>query len=151
MKKIKLSNNQFALVDDRDFEYLNQWKWSFDGRYATRSKHIRLDKNEYKSKKIYLHRLLVDKSYGVIDHINLDSLDNRRSNLRVTTVSANIRNGKLRKNNKSGITGVYFDKNKKKWLSQIMVNRKHIHLGNFIDIKNAILSRKQAEETYYAT
>ena len=151
MKKIKLSNNQFTIVDDQDFEYLNQWKWSFDGRYATRSKHIKIEKNEYKSKKVYLHHLLVDKSYGVIDHINRNPLDNKRSNLRVTSVSANIRNGNLRKNNSSGTTGVYFDKNKKKWLSQIMVNRKHISLGAYDSKELAIYYRKQGEDKYYAT
>ena len=149
MKEISLTKGKVAIVDDEDFEYLNQWKWSFDGSYATRSKHIKINKNKYKSKKVYLHHLLVDRSNGVIDYKKRNKLDNRRLNVRVVSVASNIRNGKLRKNNKSGITGVYFDKNKHKWLSQIMVNKKHISLGAYESKELAIKAREQGENKYY--
>lgn len=142
MKKIKLSQNKFAIVDDGDFIWSRKYKWSYDRGYAVRND---------KGKKIYLHSMLIARRQGfVIDHINKNSLDNRRSNLRLATISSNIRNGTLRKNNKSGFLGVSWDRFYKKWVSQIMVKRKHIFLGRYSDLKEAIKARELAEIKYYA-
>ncbi len=150
MEEINLSNSQISIVDKEDFDFLNQWNWSFDGNYATRSQHIRISKNKYRSKKIYMHRLIMgNEDELVIDHINKNKIDNRKSNLRFSTVSSNIRNGSLRKSNKSGVQGVYWCKFSKKWVSQIMVKRKHIHLGKFSNKQEAISARKVAEEKYF--
>lgn len=82
LKTIKLTQNKYAKVDDRDYSTLLSINWHFDGRYAA-------NKNK---KKIHMHRLIMGDLPLDIDHINGDKLDNRRSNLRFCTRSANIRN-----------------------------------------------------------
>lgn len=101
-------------------------------------------------KLIEMHRFIVKAKKGeIVDHINGNTLDNRRKNLRVVTNSENIRKGKIRTNNRSGITGVSFDKERKRWLAEIKIMYKHIHLGRFKTKKEAIKARKEAEKKYY--
>jgi len=99
-------------------------------------------------KLISLHRTITNAPKGCyVDHVNGNTLDNRLSNLRVCTNAANIRNGKLRTNNKSGYTGVRLEY--KKWVSRIRVNYEVITLGKFSTIEEAIEARKQAEIVYF--
>lgn len=151
MKKIKLTQGKYALVDDSDFEFLNQWKWYLsDSGYAIRTKYVRLGLNKYTSKNIRMHRLINNTPEGVsTDHINRNRLDNKRENLRNVTKSQNAINSKIKENNKSGITGVYWDKFTKKWRAEIKFNYKKISLGRFVNIKDAILARKKGEIKYH--
>lgn len=72
-----------------------------------------------------------------IDHINGNRSDNRICNLREATNQENIFNSKLSKANTSGIKGVTWDKQKKKWVAQIMLNYKTIKIGRFKNIEDA--------------
>lgn len=83
-----------------------------------------------------------------IDHINGNGLDNRIDNLRDVSQSENCRNMKRSKLNKSGFTGVSWDKEANKWTSYIQHNRKKIKLGRFKEMNNAILARKIAEKVF---
>lgn len=95
--------------------------------------------------KEYLHRYIMGTMPKgmVVDHINRNTLDNRRQNLRVVTIQENLRN-QLRPNNKTGYTGVSIG-HKGKYNAQIKHNYKKIHLGTFDTIKEALEARKQAE------
>ena len=84
-----------------------------------------------------------------VDHINHDLLDNRKSNLRVTTKSQNQMNNKLAKNNTSGVTGVSYCKESGKWVSYIHLYNKRITLGYFIDFDDAVKARLNAEDEYF--
>ena len=152
MKKIKLSKGYETLVDNEDFEWLNQWKWHLnDGGYALRSIYIKLAIGKYTSKHIRMHREINKTPQGFdTDHINRNKLDNRRANLRTVTRSKNMINVGLRVNNKSGYIGVYWDKFTNKWRAEIKINYKKITLGRFINIKEAITVRKKAEGVYHA-
>jgi len=66
-----------------------------------------------------------------IDHINGDSKDNRITNLRECTRAQNVRNGKVR--GASKFKGVSWDKGRRKWIAQIVINKKSIKLGGFED------------------
>jgi hypothetical protein len=83
-----------------------------------------------------------------IDHINGDSLDNRRENLRLVTNQDNHKNLAMRSNNKSGVMGVGLNKATGKWEVCIHVNGKKKFLGLFTDLKEAARVRKQAEVKY---
>lgn len=85
---------------------------------------------------------------GVVDHENHNGRDNRIVNLRDVTHAENLRNAKRSKANKSGVTGVYWNKVARKWHASIGggVNRKIIYLGLFSDIEVAKAARKKAEE-----
>lgn len=99
---------------------------------------------------IRMHRIIMDVSDDLdIDHKNHNTLDNRKEYLRVCTRQQNIFNSKIRKTNKSGITGVWWSDELGKWRSQITVNGKDIILGWFFDKENAIKARKKAEKKYF--
>ena len=102
---------------------------------------------------ILIHRLIFFDKYPdgnfTVDHIGHNTLDNRKHKLRVSTQKNNSRNLRLRSNNTSGATGVYWSKNKNKWCAQIMVNYKVISLGSYNNFVDAVKIRKNAEEKYF--
>jgi len=144
MKKIKLTQGKYALVDNENFEWLNQWKWKFDSTgYAA--------KTVYPKGKVYMHQVINETVDGfVTDHINRNKLDNRRENLRTVTYTENLRNTGLRNTNTSGYKGIYWWRKRNKWQVSINVNYLKIHLGLFKDIGDAIKARKHGEELYWA-
>ena len=106
-----------------------------------------------RNKKGFLfHRDFLDAGDLHIDHINPiteNFVDNRRSNLRIVTVSQNAMNRRVSSNNTSGIPGVYWNLNEKKWRAYITINRKMKHLGCFDNKDHAIGARQQAEREYF--
>ena len=107
----------------------------------------------YKGKKYYAHRLAFLYMTGnfpnnFVDHINHDSLDNRYCNLRMASSTDNQRNKIPHKNNKTGITGVFFCKKRKKYISAITIKNKHKHLSYGNDFFEACCRRKSAELKY---
>lgn len=135
MTNIKLSKGKFALVDDSDYEWLNAWKWHIArGKYAGR-----IIKQGDKSQCVYMHRFIMDAPKGlVVDHINGDPLDNRRTNLRVCTQSDNLSNQRLSRRNTSGYKGVYFDQFRNKWVAQTHKYGKHIFIGRYPTKEQAV-------------
>ncbi len=85
---------------------------------------------------------------GVIDHINGIGLDNRIANLRCVTHQKNCSNRKMNSDNSSGFKGVFWHKGCKRWTAKITVGGKQFHLGTFIDIKDAVRARKEAERKH---
>lgn len=83
------------------------------------------------------------------DHINRNTLDNRKANLRHSTIQQNNFNKSLFKNNTSGIIGVHWDKRICKWIARIQIDGTRISLGKF-DVKDdAIKARLLAEKEYF--
>ena len=80
-----------------------------------------------------------------IDHINRVRHDNRLSNLRAVSGSENCRNRKLIASNTSGVCGVGWDKESRKWAAIIKVNGKQRRLGRFKSFNDAVAARKEAE------
>lgn len=124
MRQIPLTQGKYALVDDDDFDWLNQWKWSFSGtRYAWRGKGVN---------RILMHRLILNPAQGFFtDHKNGNGLDNRKSNLRIASLSQNQWNYSIPKSNTSGFKGVSWYKKTKRWQAQIKKYSKSIHIGYF--------------------
>ena len=99
-----------------------------------------------------LHRFIMNYTDNkTVDHINHNTLDNRKCNLRVCNKSQNAQNSKIPINNTSGIKGVSRNKkNKYKcWRAYITINQNRIELGNFYTIEEAIATRKEAEKKYF--
>lgn len=134
MKKLPLRNRKkeikfWILVDDEDFDWLNQWHWSSTSVKNGRKPYARRNP---KSGHVYLHRLIKNcPKEKEVDHINGDTLDNRKRNLRICSKSENSMNHGKRSDNTSGFKGVCWDKATKKWRVEIMVRRKPIYMGVF--------------------
>lgn len=119
--KCIVSNGKSFLIDKDDYEVVNKINW-------TVSKN-----NVVASKNYLLHRYLLnikDKSL-VIDHINHNPKDNRKSNLRICTAHQNAMNCSIPINNTSGYKGVSWSKQHSKWISYIKYKYKKIHIGLF--------------------
>jgi len=151
MKKIKLSQNQFALVDDEDFEKLNNRKWSakFDNHTNKFYAYGHLDKkNNYKS--ILMHRFIMGfPTNKQIDHINKDTLDNRKINLRIVTNAQNQANRWKNKKCSSKYKGVIYLSKINKWYSRICFAKKSYNIGIFNSEEEAGLAyNKKAKELF---
>ena len=150
-KEIQLTQGKVAIVDDEDFDYLNQWKWSLRPTGNGISYAIRGFKKHEKSKikSISMHRQIMnpDKGY-VIDHIDGNTLNNQKINLRICTQSQNCGNQKIPINNTTGFKGVQFNKIQNRYYAQITVNKKNIYLGSFIDPIDAAKAYNEAAIKY---
>ncbi len=83
-----------------------------------------------------------------VDHINGNRSDNRLSNLRTVSRDENLLNKSMYSNNKTGVTGVNWHKQHRKWYVGIRANKKSKFVGLFDDLPSAIAARKSAERTY---
>ena len=138
MKKIQLGGHRsggvirdYALVDDEDFEELNQYRWSVAKRRAVfyAQRNLRLDN---KRVTVFMHTQIIKAHQGLeIDHIDGNGLNNQRSNLRTCTSEENKMNRGKFVNNTSGFKGVSWHKPAMKWRAQINANGKTTHLGLF--------------------
>lgn len=138
MKQIPLTQGKFALVDDEDYEFLNQWKWCYQiPGYAVRG----IKKNG-KTKIMIMHRVILKASRGtVLDHINGNGLDNRRSNLRICTQQQNTRNSHKRRTSiSSKHKGVHYSTKDQRWVTQIQQGGKRVHIGHFKSEHHAALA-----------
>lgn len=147
MKTIPLSRGLVALIDDCDLEWLSKYCWNAGRPGKGRPCYARTwlqDANGNK-KKVSMHRLIMNPPDGmVVDHKNLNQLDNRRENLRICTQAQNLANSPLTSRNKSGFKGVHSN-GKGKWFSQF--RRKTV--GTFNTPEEAALAYKKAALDYW--
>ncbi len=145
MQKIDLTQGRSALVDDKDFEYLNQFKWQYNNGYASRTRKV----TEGDRGTIWMHREIlntpVDKD---TDHINGDTLDNRGLNLRVCTRAQNQRNRHIVRG-MSKFKGVHWSKAAKKWEARIKAGVGRVTLGYFDIEEDAALAYNTAALKYF--
>jgi hypothetical protein len=126
MNEIRMLSGNVVKVSDEDFDALKEYEWREFGRYAGRIVQV----NAMRNFVIYMHRQIMEHPEGlVIDHLNGDGLDNRRSNLRIATRSQNQFNRVSNKNSESRFKGV--TRKGDKWRAQIKVNGRNVHLGCF--------------------
>lgn len=146
MKKIEFSNGLHTIVDDEDFAWLSEYTWWSD-----------LKKNglRYAYTKVYrangirtsmpMSRMIlgVISKRLVVDHINCNSLDNRRENLRICTYRQNQQNRRSMFRS-SRYPGVSYDKNTGKFRTSISVDRKTFCLGSYSSERDAAIVYESA-------
>lgn len=122
-KLIPLTQGKFAMVDNDDFEYLSQFNWCYKEGYA-----------ENRSLGM-MHRVIlkVTDPKVFVDHRKHNTLDNRKSELRLCDIRKNRRNSKPYKNSTSVYKGVSWAKHVDKWVAQLTHVGKNYHLGLFDD------------------
>lgn len=139
-----------VLIDTNDFELANSFpnRWQMiDGHKGEKFYTWGRKVTDYNARRFSLHRLILgDMQEGnVVDHINGDTLDNRRCNLREVTPAQNVQNVKrARSNSKSGILGVHWVKRLNKWNATVRVNGTRYDLGMYTDIADAEMAVKIA-------
>lgn len=144
--KIPLTQGQFALIDICDIDLVKEHSWYAAWNTRTNSYYAvaKIPNSEGKRVSIPMHRYIMNPPKEIlVDHINIISYDNRRSNLRLATFSENIRNRLLSSSNSSGFKGVYWHTQSKRWRAQITVDGNRIYLGSF-------LTPEEAHEAYCA-
>jgi HNH endonuclease len=146
IRYIPLTRGLHAIVDADDHEWLSQYKW-YAGRPTSAGK-IYARRNRRGGGIILMHRQIMDAPKGmVVDHINGNSLDNRRCNLRLCTQTENIQNSRQRTDAKSRFKGVYPKDDK--WYARVSHRGKVYYLGTFDDDVEAAKARdRKASELY---
>lgn len=100
---------------------------------------------------LYVHTIIYLLNHGHLPHFSIDHIDgvktnNRIENLRDVSQQDNCKNSGLRSDNTSGVVGVSYSKEKKKYEAYINPEKgKRVLLGRFTELKEAIKVRKQAE------
>lgn len=139
---VAISRGCAALIDREDQDLVLAHKWSATpkrrhgvGWYAA----SRIQRNGNR-RTLLMHRLILGLTDGRIevDHIHGDTLDNRRSQLRVCTHGQNAKNRGKNPSNRSGYRGVHWDKQSQKWRAEIWSDGKHYRLGRFDRIDDAV-------------
>lgn len=151
----------YTLIDVDDLEKVKAFKytWCASYNFSTKSYYAYVttypkDENGVLGRgRLSLHRFLMNPNNtpGIqIDHINHDTLDNRKSNLRITNAGENFRN-RTRKNsnNTSGYRNVIWNKSSGKWSVVICKDYKQIHLGSYDDVDEAGRVAEEARKQYY--
>jgi hypothetical protein len=129
MREIPLTRNMVAIVDDADYEWLMQWKWSAHWKKSTRS--FAAVRNEG-GRTVAMHREILGLKFGDPiqgDHDNHDTLDNRRQNLRRANHRQQGFNRRRHRDSGSEFKGVRFHKHTGKYMARIAHGGKELYLG----------------------
>ena len=141
VRMIPLGDGGYAYVDAADYDWLNQWNWHLDHGYAARYD---------KSKRILMHRLIMQPPEAMVVHHRDDSRTNNcRCNLCVCTPQENTRNKRRSSNSSSIFKGVTYCKEKRKWSAMCTYNGKAHRLGCFaVEVEAARAYDRAAAEWF---
>jgi hypothetical protein len=152
MRKLPITKGHFTIVDDDDFERVCIFRWCYYGDgYAARGY-----RENGKVRIVRLHHMIIGNPRPgfLVDHINGNRLDNRKSNLRFVTNQQNIFNSQKRQliisgGNSSKYKGVTWMTDSNKWRNRITLGGREFHLGVFESEQEAALAYNQAAIKFY--
>jgi hypothetical protein len=129
---VPLPDGRHVLIDTSSIALVRGRCWSVETHGYARAR--------LGDRTVQMHRLIMNVTLGdkvIVDHINGDRLDNRRSNLRIATVAQNSRNTRLSRLNSSGYKGVSWRSREQRWMARITRNGKSRYLGYFATAEEA--------------
>jgi len=141
------------MVDDIDYDWISKYHWQYKVGSNGKYKYNGYAKRGIKC--IGMHREIMERIVGKIfsfievDHINGDTLDNRRCNLRLCDKFQQNQNSVKRRDNTSGCRGVNFFKPRQRWVARIQYMNKRTSLGYFKNKEDAICAYKEASKKYF--
>jgi len=128
----RMKNRIRFKVDLDDINRVNEHEWFYSNGYI---------KALINDKWVTLHRFIMNPSAEqIVDHIDGDKLNNMKENLRLCSKAENQRNQKIHKNNTSGYKGVRWNEKDKRWRAYIRKDSKSIYIGNFKELKEAVIA-----------
>lgn len=142
----RAGNKYEVLVDKKDWYVMFKYKWTV---YVKAGRPYVIS-----GKNTPLHKVIFNREYKrpfCIDHINGNTLDNRKKNLRLVPDSHNVQNSKMFKTNSSGYRGVSYRKVRDQYEAYIMQNRKKIFLGYFDTAKEASKAYDEAARKLFGS
>ena len=145
-RRIKLTWGKWAIVDAEDYDRLRTYKWC--GVEEGRSWYAKTFQRD--GLPLWMHRLILDAPKGlVVDHIDHDGLNNRKTNLRLCTNAQNQQNRRPHRGGTSRYKGVHRVKSRNKFRASLTHNGKRFQLGYFnSEIDAAKAYDKKAREVF---
>jgi hypothetical protein len=148
MKKYIQLKHGTAIIDEQDFDRINQYKWNSVDNDGTGKRHYATCK--IRGMTVYMHRMVMGAQSGeTVDHIDGNGLNNSRENLRFVVPSQNNLNQRAREDNTSGHKGISWCPDREKYQVYINVDRKRKSLGRYRTLEEAIYVRDQAAKKHY--
>jgi hypothetical protein len=148
---IPMNANDLDKLEKVDRSVHVSWHSAIQGYYAEVCDYLGTFDGKPKYKTLLLHRILTEADKNThVDHINHDTLDNRKENLRVTEVKDNLTHRKSRNsNNKSGYRNVSWNSYYGKWVVQLQIDGKNTILDYFDDVHEAGKFAEEMRLKYY--
>lgn len=133
--------------------YIKAWNTKYAGKQAGNLTGLGYLHTQAFGRRLFVHRIVWLFAHNewpptLLDHVNGDRADNRISNLRAVPHAINLRNQALRRTNKSGVMGVHWSAQRRKWVAKIVVGGRTIILGHFDSVDEAASARKEADRQY---
>jgi len=151
MKEIQLTQGKVAIVDDEDYQMVNQFKW-----YALKNGNTfyarRVVPVNGRQKTVHMHQFIIGDTpkKSDIDHKDGNGCNNQKLNLRICTHQENMMNQKKPDKNCTSIyKGVCWHKRDNKWQSRIQIDGKLIHIGYFMDESDAARAYDKAAKHHF--
>ena len=146
----KKYGNKEIIIDSEDWDKVKKYHWVI-GRHPRRNKFYITYKDYINKTDLKLHRIILNLNDPILqgDHIDGNTLDNRKINLRICNNAENNRNKDKPKSNTSGYKGVSWLNRIDKWRAYINVNKKQIHLGLFDSKDKAAIAYNIAALKYH--
>lgn len=150
-----------TFIDTEDLDKIQNFAYKFtaskfrtpDDYYALATIYLGIKDGIPRYSTVRLSRIVMDcvgNRRVVVDHRNYDTLDNRKNNLRVSSIDKNVKHrGRLNKNNTSGYRNVTWSESYKKWIVQLQINHKNKILGKFDDKDEAGKFAAEMRALYY--
>lgn len=142
---VQLTQGSVCVLDTSAWEEIKHRTWHVNGNYACSAYYHKKQKTPLR-----MHREIMRPPPGmVVDHVNHNTLDNRKSNLRICTPQQNQFNQQRKHTTRPGRKGVYFFKKTGKWYSQICLEGSNKHLGYFLTDAEAAQAYDNAAKTHF--